>query len=508
METAGLILATVPLILAVLEKHIETLDTIRLFRTHKYRRYLEQYSSTLAAQQASLLNAIEIVLDIKITREGVDDLSHPNGNQWKDPTLQIRLQSRLDRDYDIFMHVLGNANHTLQELKLRLDEEASIPRDKTRSRVVAEFRKAKNILSKQRYDRLLNDLDASIGLLNRLLVQSVHRQEHHQIGQASQYGLVRTPAASIHRAILRQESWCCSCREKHYVRFNLDSNFQERTSKIIFRMGIATLHDSAQSLYCWHEIEVEPSKDRTSSAQITNMCSTIAALGELNENRKNLGNLSEGEYRHSVFVDKISKGRLESKSLDDLLMSSSLAPWIPGFYFRKRDRLDLAIRLAWSVLHFHGNWLPEHWRSRDILFPKSAAEDIQGTIENPYLSWNVSHQVVASPGISSIVTSRVLFPLGLALIELSLCRSISALQTPADDNPEEAVSLLKTANRCLEAVSSESGDWYGTVVQRCLYWSETRETDPSDETFQAAFYRLVLTPLLNTMQAFDSARSR
>jgi hypothetical protein len=239
------------------------------------------------------------------------------------------------------------------------------------------------------------------------------------------------------------------------------------------------------------------------------ICATIAAIGVLNEKRKMVGSLSEGQYLHSMFVKKNSVGSLESQSLNDLLMSSSLAPWIPGFHFRKRDRLELAIRLAWSVLHFHGNWLPEYWRSYDILFPKGPGGGIsQKTLEHPYLSWNVSAQSVATPDISSIVTSRVLFPLGLALIELSLCRSISALQNPEDDNPGEAVSLLKTANRYLDAVSSESGAGYATVVRRCLYWSETKETDPEDKTFQAAFYRLVLTPLLDIIQAFDGNKSR
>ncbi|KAL2839707.1 hypothetical protein BJX68DRAFT_197270 [Aspergillus pseudodeflectus] len=222
-----------------------------------------------------------------------------------------------------------------------------------------------------------------------------------------------------------------------------------------------------------------------------------------------VGSLSEGQYLHSVFAGKNSVGSLESQSLDELLTSSSLAPWIPGFHFMKRDRLELSIRLAWSVLHFHGNWLPENWRSRDILFPKyPGGGTSHKTLEHPYLSWNVSHQGVASPNSLSIVTSRVLFPLGLALIELSLCRPICALQRPEDNNPEEAVSLLKTANRCLDAVSSESGGQYGTVVRRCLYWSETRETDPEDKTFQAAFYRLVLTPLLDLIQAFDGNKSR
>ncbi|KAL3470569.1 hypothetical protein BJX99DRAFT_239261 [Aspergillus californicus] len=189
-----------------------------------------------------------------------------------------------------------------------------------------------------------------------------------------------------------------------------------------------------------------------------------------------------------------------------MLMYSPQGPWIPGFFPRK-DRLRLATRLAWSVLHLHGNWLPEHWRSRDIIFPKSPGEvNLQVSIQRPYLAWGVSYRGIGSSESSSAIPSGVLFPLGLALIELSQCRPMSALQIPQDENPEEAVSLLKTANRCMDAVSCESGERYGTVVRRCLYWSETKETSPDDREFQAAFQRLILAPLLDNLKEFDSTR--
>ncbi|KAL3463424.1 hypothetical protein BJX64DRAFT_257281 [Aspergillus heterothallicus] len=126
METAGLILTTIPLLLTALEKYVETLDTIRLFRTDRYRRYLERYAITLTAQQASLLNAFEIALDIDVTKQGVDGLTDPTCRKWKDPNLQTKLQSKLSRDYDIFINVLSNANQILQELRHRLYNEIPI----------------------------------------------------------------------------------------------------------------------------------------------------------------------------------------------------------------------------------------------------------------------------------------------------------------------------------------------------------------------------------------------
>lgn len=124
--------------------------------------------------------------------------------------------------------------------------------------------------------------------------------------------------------------------------------------------------------------------------------------------------------------------------------------------------------------------------------------------QSPHLSWNAWHKSETQSTNSSAISSQVLFPLALALIELSLCRPINVLQTDKDENPEEAVSLLNTANRCLGAVCSESGQRYGTVVRRCLYWSETSETDPDDEDFRSCFFELIVDPLLNVIKVFDA----
>ncbi|KAL2821340.1 hypothetical protein BDW59DRAFT_110101 [Aspergillus cavernicola] len=181
MEPAGVILATIPLILVALDKYVETLETIRLFGTESYRRYLERYSNLLSAHRASLLNAIEIALGVTIgTEEATGLLSHLDGSKsvWRDPKLQAKLRNNLGRDYEAFSNVMGEANRVLQELNHKLEKEVSISSAKSHSsRTMREIRKVKSILSKRKYDHLFENLDASISLLNRLVDQSLHRQE-------------------------------------------------------------------------------------------------------------------------------------------------------------------------------------------------------------------------------------------------------------------------------------------------------------------------------------------
>ena len=319
---------------------------------------------------------------------------------------------------------------------------------------------------------------------------------------------MRSPAASIYKTLLREETWACPCLDKHSVLLTLDLDpGAAETSEIVFRISLATVNDPSQSLFSWQQLEIEPHQNESGTNQITQVCSTITTIGVMVEGRKNVGCLIDGKYRHMVSVTRSNIGIFESQSLEELLMSSTLAAWIPGFYFPKRDRLYLAARLAWSVLQFHGNWLREHWRTRDIIFPRETSGPVSQnqTLQHPCLLWRISSKDATSPGLSSTITSKVLFPLALALIELSLGRPFSALKRPEDENPEEVVTLLKTANRCISSVSEESGERYGMVVRRCLHWSETKETDPDDEQFRAAFYNLVVAPLMDIMAAFDGS---
>ncbi|KAL2802114.1 hypothetical protein BJX63DRAFT_415868 [Aspergillus granulosus] len=498
METAGVILATIPLIVTALDKYVETLGTIRLFRKDKYRRYLERYSALLDAQQASLVNGLELALGMNVSKEKIGDL-------WTDPALQSKLQVKMGRDYDVFMSMLKAADHTLQDLKSSLENEISMPPDMEQTRIMREIKKAKKILSKRKYDTLFDDLNTSINLLNGLADQSYQRQRHREAAEKSQCVIMRSSAASIHKALLREEVWRCSCRDLHSIRFIIEADFDAKAaSDIVYRIAVATLNDPVEALYNWQDIEIEVTRGMVEADQIAQMCSAVAATGAMNGQRKRVGSLSEGDYSHKVFIAGSNVGKLEYRSLEDIIMSSTLAPWIPGFYFRKKDRLSLATRLAWGVLQFHGNWLPKDWRTSDILFMKdSEGAKWQASFQRPYLLWNIIHEGVTAQAISSVITSQTLFPLGLALIELSLCRSISALAKPEDENPEMAVSLLKTANRSLDAVGNESGERYATVVRRCLHWSETRKTDPDDEEFQTAFYRLVFLPLLINLKVFE-----
>jgi hypothetical protein len=105
-----------------------------------------------------------------------------------------------------------------------------------------------------------------------------------------------------------------------------------------------------------------------------------------------------------------------------------------------------------SLLQFRGAWLKVQWDAWDILFRKFRSDEII-SFENPYVTWHVPDETPDSPSsCSPLIQNRILFPLGITLTELSLCRALGNLRTLADYDPVGVVSDLKTASCHLQYV--------------------------------------------------------
>lgn len=142
-----------------------------------------------------------------------------------------------------------------------------------------------------------------------------------------------------------------------------------------------------------------------------------------------------------------------------------------AFFFSQRGRLSLAVNLAYSVLELHGNWLKTLWRARDIMFVQQPAS----SLGHPALVLSVSNEMHTSrmcrnTATSALIQNEILFPLGLILVDLSLCRPLEVLRAPVDHDENEAKANLKTAARLLQYVESQSGPLYVDVVERGLFW--------------------------------------
>lgn len=96
-----------------------------------------------------------------------------------------------------------------------------------------------------------------------------------------------------------------------------------------------------------------------------------------------------------------------------------------------------------------------------------------------------------------------LFPLAMALIELSLGQTISALYRPEDRDATDDLTQLKITARVLPAVYRESGSNYGDVVKECLYWSNSKGVAFEDDKFEESVFESVVSPLIKDLAYFE-----
>ena len=357
------------------------------------------------------------------------------------------------------------------------------------------------------------------------------------------------------------------CRDKHVVNLRLDPRFildnqhsNSRSFRPRFRLAVSSVNASGpnRSSWQWQELETEPAEaplNKASSPQsavirstpavsirkvqfaaaasalesipwpiaqqhfdfpaISDMCSALCGIASDHGLPAPLGFLSaesDTSQRYNLYLMKKLNRDISTRTLEDLLAASPSRTRLRhahrGTAFNRRDRLFLATTLASSVLQLHGSWLKAQWRSRDIVFAEDEEVGI-AMLQNPYLSWHVSKKddgLQAPPlkrTISALIRSEVLFPLGLALVELSLGQTLASMKEPEDHDSDEAVRDLKTASRLLNDVFNESGGRYGDVVKKCLFWHGLEDASLDSEDLQQAVFESVISPLLEDYKDFE-----
>ncbi|KAL3477293.1 hypothetical protein BJX99DRAFT_257548 [Aspergillus californicus] len=436
-----------------------------------------------------------------------------------------------------------------------------------------EVKKFRHILSKSVYADIFSRIDTANTILRTLVEQSHHQTRRKTKGLPKRLlrpqKRARTSASSLYNSIMSRGCWDCACRHQHSVRFVLNTSLLDTPSvsddsdprfRMIFASRSATSLPHTGSL---HEVEAESEciPDTTASAGlqdsqpshtvastikaklrfqivtsvpepsrmkpdqtpdgkvrsvsiISDICFTLSTF-HVTPQPKLLGCVADGKYRHSMYYLRpvAESPQTKSQSLEEIIAACSILPQIPTqgrYIFSRRDRLLLAVRLACSVLTFHGSWLQKYWRSQDILF---ASDETSDRFNSPYIMCDIksgdeSHirckDRAHSP--SPLIRNEILFPLGLTLVELSLCQTLESLRTSEDIDPLETVSNLKTAARCLPVVDMESGHKYAEVVNHCLFGSCAVNITLDNEAFQDEVFQTVISPLVENLRSFDGKR--
>ena len=225
-------------------------------------------------------------------------------------------------------------------------------------------------------------------------------------------------------------------------------------------------------------------------------------------------------HRHNLYlVNTGLKIDVHTTSLDHMLINSREKG--SRFWLSRRDRLQIAVALAWSLLQLNRTpWLKRQWKSSDINFHyEGEAENLtllpKSSLTNPYLSWTPcvrEPEPIDSMGLSKLKSHHVrnepLLALGFVLVELCYARTLEDMRIDEDNDSNDMITRLNTAYRLLDGVYDESGGRYGDVVQRCLLCLfDMRDVSFDNEDFQDAVYNDVVIPLMNDLKDFTGGGS-
>ncbi|PKY03642.1 hypothetical protein P168DRAFT_304996 [Aspergillus campestris IBT 28561] len=523
IETASIILAVLPLVVKRIETYAQGVQYLKSLRTSIYLRDLDTYAFKLQTQEVLFKNTIEEALDGVVKYENdIDDLIQDiQGDQWIRLEIDKKLENKMGRSYGPFKEILSEMGQIISDIDGELglkDQSAQELWDSTDA-LKREAKKLRNFFKKATFASVFDDLERSNFRLSRLVHQA-GKQEAFQAkrihgGHSIQFILEalpnEPPDSSEHpdyprfRVILTQGTTGKAVIKDHEIETELDID-ESPPPNGLHKQALPSLRKMVRFA------SPKPGKDgpgnhqKPPPVQIRDICSTLNKLGGANE-QSLLGYLKDEERLHRIYYMRCITDHRDIFSLKDLLRIAAPRAPIPtpcSAVFNRRDRLQLAVKLACSVLRFHGNWLRAQWQSGDIMFTTTESSQQR----NPYIMWDVpgsmDSQTMCKDKTSSVlVRNEVLFPLGLTLVELSLCQNLDDLYEPKDHDIVPAHTLLKTASRCLSSVQAESGADYADVVDKCLRWHGSREESLEDEAFQERVFRDIIVPLMQDLSHLE-----
>ena len=128
IETAGLVLATFPLLIAALDHYKAGLEPLKTYSHYNLR--LVELKGDLAFHRGKFLQSLTLLLERCIQPKFLGQLlSDPGGHQWKEQDLTARLSKCLGSfDFSVFMDVVTSFKSTLDELygKLDVDQDGQV----------------------------------------------------------------------------------------------------------------------------------------------------------------------------------------------------------------------------------------------------------------------------------------------------------------------------------------------------------------------------------------------
>jgi hypothetical protein len=553
IEAAGLVLGSIPLILAGLQFYAEGIAI-----TKRYWKYKEEMNSLLyelRAENTMYINCINILLFGVVSQKDMAEfLKDPGGNRWKEQKFDQDLQRRLGASYGTYMETVQQMIKTADKFKekLKLDQSGK-PQFNQLTSFKEHYKRLKFSLKKSDYAELITRLRNANHALHRMTAQTAYIENHQLAPKAKReyipnFRAIKNNASSFHSALTT--GWNCPCRANHGVNLRLEARMEslgdDSDSDVLFcydHYPTSKVPTTKTDPWTWEEADVRiehnppqnppPSTSSTPSTQptrsvqfaqskmqsavhaaltphpnlqpIKDLCSAIRTLQ--NPQRDVCFSL----LAHEIAFQKYGVHIYPCKRLpaaDDMASwsISSLRSVLDDAAFARQDRLKLAVTLASSCLQLHETpWLGASWGKDNIFFVKRPGKVLY---DQPFVAHGADPRLAGATtrcmpaSMGRIIRNQTLYALGVALIELWYGKSLAELRKEGDGpsgvggEQLDFMTEWNVADRLVDDLYSEAGGKYSDAVRRCIRCDfDRRASSLEDAQFQRAVYQGVVTQL-------------
>jgi hypothetical protein len=252
-EIAGVVLSSLPLIIAALEHYVQGMATAKRFWTYKSK--MESLILEIDTEQGIFINTCEQLLTGIVRVEHMQRyLDDPGGDLWRDPQMEGKLKERLKRSYGTYLaNVRGMrmvSEKFMEKLKLGPDGKTQFSDPNA---FKYQYRKLKFCISKSEYAELLGNLKQHNFALSQLTRQSLELEPsrtENKLRYCPNFKALQNYAQNLYGII--RSGWRCSC-QGHVVNLRLESRSRkvheenEHVEQLPFRVIFAYNSDADTS---------------------------------------------------------------------------------------------------------------------------------------------------------------------------------------------------------------------------------------------------------------------
>ncbi|KAF2867800.1 hypothetical protein BDV95DRAFT_502195 [Massariosphaeria phaeospora] len=445
-EVAGVVLGSLPLVLAALEHYAEGIATAKRF--WRYKSEMRSLILQINTERSIFINTLEQLLTGIVRIEHMTELlSSPGGKAWVDSGVDGKLQDRLRDAYNIYLDNVRGMDRALEKMmaKLALGVDGK-PQFADPNAFKQEIRRLKFSITKSEYAESMGNLKNYNQALARITKQSLEleptRTGSKSSGACPNFRAFQDYAKSLYNTI--RSGLQCGC-QGHAVNLRLESRserFEEEEDALgqtPFRVVFSYTSDTnspASTWSLWKEADIRYIHDKPKpidpaprSQRVTQISSERRRVrfdpGGVQVQHVSLATASSTPQPHTPTpnLDQIQDlckaiERLQQPQreicigylLDSVRRKHGIYPLEPPVTnhqqwatyslrdilnkpatvnrrLTQHDKLRVAVVLASSVLQLYKTpWLDEHWGKDDVIFIHRPGASLSSIYEHPFIS--------------------------------------------------------------------------------------------------------------------------